>query len=118
MKKNDFILAGAVIAAAIVFMLLNFFVLHDSGAQVTVTVDGEVFGIYDLDEEQEIDINGTNVLEIRDGEADMISAVCPDKLCVHQKAISLDHETIVCLPNKIVAEVTGAEEAELDSVVK
>ncbi|MFR5116202.1 MAG: NusG domain II-containing protein [Eubacterium sp.] len=31
----------------------------------------------------------------------MISADCPDKLCVNQHAISSNGETIVCLPNKV-----------------
>ena len=89
-----------------------------SGAGVTVTVDGDVYGTYSLAEAQEIDINGTNHLSIHDGEADMADADCPDKLCVHQRAISRDRETIVCLPNRVVVEVTGAEEPAFDSIAK
>ena len=116
MKKNDFILAGGVLLVALVFLFLNYFVIHKDGARVNVTVDGELYGTYRLDEEQEIDIDGTNYLVIHDGEADMTEANCPDKLCVHQKSISKDGETIVCLPNKIVVEVTGADSGELDSI--
>ena len=54
----------------------------------------------------------------KDGTADITEADCPDKLCVHQRAISKTKETIVCLPNKVVVEVTGSEESELDSVAK
>ena len=75
-----------------------------------------------LGEEQEIPIvqDGvtTNVLTIRDGRADMTEADCPDKLCVHQKAISKNHEMIVCLPNKVVVEVTGSEENGFDSIAR
>lgn len=92
------------------------------GAQVKVTVDGALYGTYPLEIEQEIAIEKdgvvTNRLVIRDGVADMIEADCPDKLCVHQKAISKTGETIVCLPNKVVAEIIGSEESELDSVAK
>ena len=116
MKKNDWILAGAVLAAALIFYLVNSFVVHKEGDVVVVTVEGEVFGTYPLDEDQEIDINGTNHLSIQDGRADMTQADCPDKLCVHQNAISRDRETIVCLPNQVVAEVSGGEEEELDSI--
>ena len=116
MKKNDWILAGAVLAAALIFYLVNSFVVHKEGAVVVVTVEGEVFGTYPLDEDQEIDINVTNLLSIQDGRADMTQADCPDKLCVHQNAISRDRETIVCLPNQVVAEVSGGEEEELDSI--
>lgn len=116
MKKNDWILALGVTAIAVIFLLFNYFVIHSDGAKVIVTIDGDVFGTYQLDEEQQIDINGSNVLIIEDGKADMIEADCPDMLCVHQKAISKEGETIVCLPNKVVVEVADAEEYELDSV--
>ena len=83
---------------------------------------GSVYGTYVLGEEQEIPIvqDGvtTNVLTIRDGRADMTEADCPDKLCVHQKAISKNHEMIVCLPNKVVVEVTGSEENGFDSIAR
>ena len=118
MKKNDWILAGAVLAAALVFFLINNFVIHRDGAVVTVTVEGEIYGTYFLNENQEIDINGTNHLSIHDGRADMTQADCPDKLCVHQKPISRDRETIVCLPNQVVAEVSGAGAGEVDSVAQ
>ena len=52
----------------------------------------------------------TNLLVIKDGKADVTEADCPDKLCVHQKAISKTNETIVCLPNKVVVQVIGTGE--------
>lgn len=116
MKKNDWRLAALVLVIAAVFYLINTFLVHDNGSTVTVKVDGEVFGTYSLDEEREIDIGGTNRLVIRDGKADMTWADCPDKLCVHQKAIGRDGETIVCLPNKVVAEVHGPDGDGLDAV--
>ena len=93
-----------------------------ASASVRVTVDGSVYGTYALGEEQEIPIvqDGvtTNVLTIRDGKADMTEADCPDKLCVHQKAISKNHEMIVCLPNKVVVEVTVSEDNGFDSIAR
>ena len=55
-------------------------------------------------------------MKIKDGEADMISADCPDKLCVHQKAISKDGESIICLPNQVVVEIESSESSEYDAV--
>ncbi len=87
---------------------------------VEIRIAGEFYGAYPLDREDEIPIavgeKVTNVLWIRDGKADMASADCPDQLCVHQKAISGRGETIVCLPNKVVAEVVGGQEAGLDAM--
>ena len=43
-------------------------------------------------------------------------ADCPDKLCVHQKAVSRDGESIICLPNKVVVSIEGGEDREMDAV--
>ncbi|MGN0350495.1 MAG: NusG domain II-containing protein [Roseburia sp.] len=93
-----------------------------SGNQVEIQVDGEVYGIYSLTQDQEIpiEIDGqvTNILKIENGTADMIEADCPDQLCVHQRAISKANETIVCLPHKVVVQVISDTESEFDSIAK
>ncbi len=86
---------------------------------VTVTVDGYEEGTYDLSETQTVSIHGgSNILEIKDGAADMVEADCPDKLCVHQKAISKNGESIICLPNKVVVTVEGSEERDYDAIAQ
>lgn len=119
--KNDAVFLGIllfVITAGIVFYYAFF---QKAGNQVEITVDGEYYRTYDLDKEETFDIaageDTTNTLTIKDGSAQMIWADCPDKLCMHQKAISKSGETIVCLPNKVVAEVMGEDNQEFDSFV-
>ncbi|MCC8150960.1 MAG: NusG domain II-containing protein [Lachnospiraceae bacterium] len=95
----------------------------DPGNQVRITVNGEEYGVYDLEQDQEIpiEIDGevANTLVIKDGEADMIEADCPDQICVNTAAISVKNETIVCLPNKVVVEVIESEaESELDVIAQ
>lgn len=116
MKKNDWILAAVVLLAA--FLLLGiYYLIPDQGStMVEVYVDGELYGSYPLEEEQTVDINGTNRLIIEGGTADMDWADCPDKLCVHQKSISRNGESIICLPNKVVVTIVSNEEPELDAV--
>lgn len=118
MKKNDYILIVGILAAVVILLIASRHLWSGNGALVEVTVDGKVTGQYRLDSEQTIQINGTNILRIQDGKADMIDADCPDKLCVEQKAISKNGESIVCLPNKVVVTVAGGEDAAGDAVVK
>ena len=91
------------------------------GSTITITIDGKEYGTYSLLEEQiiTIDQNGAlNIIEIKDGEAYMLEASCPDQLCVDQNEISYDKESIICLPNKVVITVTSDIESDLDAIVR
>ena len=116
MKKNDWILVIAILILAGV----GFFIYTSLGRQtagiVKITVEGELFGTYSLEKEQEIKINDTNYLMIKEGQADMIEADCPDQICVEHISISKNKETIVCLPNKVIVEIVGGEDIEMDAV--
>ena len=122
MKKRDILLAGGIVLVALVMLLVMHVTGETKGDQVQITVNGEIYGTYPLDVDKETPIQKdgktTNLLVIRAGKADVTEADCPDKLCVHQKAISKTNETIVCLPNKVVVQVIGAGESELDSIAR
>lgn len=124
--KKRFGKADVILLLAI-FLILVLAVIFSSlkkkeGASVVITVEGNVYRTVFLTEDQEIEIekdgNVINILSIRDGKADMVSATCPDKLCVHQKPVSKSGETIVCLPHQVVVEVKGSEEGDFDSMVR
>lgn len=90
------------------------------GSTITITVDGQLYGTYALNESREIpvELEGrvANIIVIEGGSAYMKDADCPDKLCMHQGAISRNGQTIVCLPHKLVVEVVGGEKEEYDSI--
>ncbi len=118
--KKDGIFLGTVALVLLLGCALFWFLGGKKGAVVNITVNGAFYGTYSLDKNQTVEIvideTVTNVLSIQDGTADMITADCPDLLCVHQKAISREHENIVCLPNRVVVEIVGGEESKLDSI--
>lgn len=69
-----------------------------------IQVDSEVYGDYPLDEDTDFVIEterGTNHFVIKDGQAAITEASCPDKICVHTGWISETGQTIVCLPNRV-----------------
>ena len=41
-----------------------------------------------------------------------------DQICVHQRAISKNGESIICLPNKVVVSIEGAEDSQIDVVAR
>lgn len=115
MKKKDFLLILFVCAAAAAVFAAFRLILPEKNTKLIITVDGEVYGTYSLEEDQTIEINGTNVCKINSGVAVMTEADCPDQLCVHQKEIAEAGETIVCLPNRVVLEISGNSHSQTDA---
>lgn len=119
MKRNDFIIAGAALFIAVVWLLLLQLGSRD-GSEALVFADGILIGTYTLSEPDEVLIaganGGSNLLVIQDGYASVTEASCPDKLCVHQRKIHKQGETIVCLPNRVVVEISGGEGSGYDAV--
>lgn len=117
LKNKDWLLIIVVIFVATLAFFLHCTIGGEGAGSVTVKVEGEIKGVYSLGEDQTIKINGgTNILVIKNGYADMVEADCPDKLCVNQKAISKNGESIICLPNKVVVTVDSSENSRFDAV--
>lgn len=117
MKKKDWILIIVIVCVAAAAYLSHQLLRNTGAANIIVKVNGEITGTYDLNEDQIVSINGnSNVLEIKNGRADMTEADCPDLLCVHQKPVSADGESIICLPNKVVVEVESKTKSKIDSI--
>lgn len=118
--KPDLLLIGLLLLIGAGSLLIVTVLRNQKGTRVQITIDGAVYGTYELSKEQTIPIKVhgtvTNTLQISDQKANMVQADCPDQLCVHQKAVSGQGETIVCLPNRVVVEVTGEQEAQFDSI--
>lgn len=117
--RNDLLFIGGLTVIGVALLIIFSIINQKSGTAVVITKDGVVYGTYPLSENQTIEIedanhNVTNILKIEDGKAKMIEAHCPDQLCVHQKAVSIEKENIVCLPNRIVVTVTGEHHEGLD----
>ena len=80
----------------------------ESGSTAVVQVDGVVIARYPLSEDGIHVLNGgLNTIEIKDGKVRMMEAHCPNHECVHQGWISRGHQSIVCLPNKLVVTIEG-----------
>lgn len=57
-----------------------------------------------------------NAFVYQDKEISMLYSSCPDKICVHHKAISMTGENIICLPHKLVIQITSDKKSGLDGV--
>lgn len=126
--RNDIILILVIVIISVALLLVWKLVYlngqdTNGDACVKVTVDGKVYGTYPLSKDDTIEIKNvdgdvTNTLVIKDGVADVTAADCPDHLCVKQKAISKEGESIICLPNKVVVTVKSDTKSDIDSISK
>ena len=116
LTKADIVLFFCLIALGIA--LAWFSLAGDSaGAEVVVTVEGKIYGTYDLNKDQTVTIkqNGhTNKFIIKDGTVQMTEANCRNHVCIDSGAISRTSQSIVCLPNRVVIEIKGG--GEFDAV--
>lgn len=116
LTKADIILFFCLIALGVA--LAWFSVAGDvTGAEVVVSVDGKVYGTYDLNKDQTVTIkqNGhMNQFIIKDGTVQMTESTCKNHICIDTGAISRTSQSIVCLPNRVVIEIKGG--GEFDAV--
>ena len=117
--RSDLLLIAALLFAGLVISALMFFNRHE-GQQVVIHANGQILARLPLaqDTQYPIEIDGTvtNVLIVRDGTVRMEEASCPDHLCVRRGAIRYAGDSIICLPNKVVAEISGEDALGLDAV--
>lgn len=119
MKRLDLILiAGVLVLAGILYLV--FLGSAEDGGKAVITVDGQVVRELPLGEDAIYEVEtpeGYNIVEIKDGWADVIDADCRDGLCTDQKHVRKTGETIVCLPHKMVVTIEAGEENTVDAVV-
>lgn len=60
---------------------------------------------------------GTNVVEVQSGKVRVSEADCPNQDCVDQGRISNAGQQIVCLPHKLVVNITDEDAASAYDVV-
>ena len=117
---RDILLVLVLLALAVALLV----VIHSRGREGTYVVvmirnkeiacySLAINAIYDIyDDYDNYDNNGDNgrknKIEIKDCRVRMLEASCPNHLCIRQGWISLEGQSIVCLPNKVVVRIEGS----------
>ena len=103
LKKGDIIIIISVLALITASSALLFFG-KENGRTVTVKENNEVVYKGSLYENKVIELKG-NTVEIKDGAVTVTNADCKNQICVNHAAIAEKGESIICLPNKVIAEI-------------
>ena len=121
-KKADIALIVSLLLVSLTFLLFLLPIARQASRRlyVKISVYGKEYAVCPLEEERTLAIplgGGESILKIKNGTAEIIDADCPDKLCIRQGSISRPGESIVCLPNGLIIEITGAPPG-LDAIAR
>ncbi len=120
-RKADIVLFCFLIFSAGISAALILFRLSGPAGDVVVTLNGNPYGTYSLEEDRRIEISGENyhnVVLIENGSVRMQSSDCHNQICVSHMPISRSGESIICLPHRIVVRIQGGKEADVDAVAQ
>lgn len=118
LKPADWIIICVLLVGGTGTWLAARFLVHrNTPKSVHVTTAGESFTLQLKDTSLILaGPVGDTRIKIQDGKVWVDKASCPNQLCVRQGKISAPHESIVCLPNRIVITLQG--ESNLDAVTQ
>jgi len=99
------------LAGSAAFLLLR---PKEEGQVARITLNGKVVQEIDLSRVEQpytLTLEGpggfSNTITVEKGRICVSKAGCPDQICVHQGYISDGTTPIVCLPNRLIIEITG-----------
>ena len=119
-KKGDIFLLAIFVASA---LLIAFSPLlqnrgssgkHSQPLVLKIRISGELYGTYDLNKNQSIQIQnqyGSNTLSIQNGTVSMTESDCRNQICVQTGPIEAPGQMIVCLPHELIAEITASSDS-------
>ena len=126
MKKRDIIIIALLLVCALALYLVSQVSLSAEASTIVVTLDGEevlrrplaVEDTYEIAQED----GSVNVIAVEDGAVFMQEANCRDGLCIRQGKMRNGAKTIVCLPHKLVVQLTGdapaGDNSDLDIIIQ
>lgn len=109
-KKKDLFLIIIIMITSVFFIITSVIKKGTSPNTVKITISGLEYASYSLYNDREVEISngyGNNKIVINNGMVFISEADCPDKYCVKHKPISKSGESVICLPHKLVVEITG-----------
>lgn len=127
MKKLDLVLIIFLILFSFIFILKDrFFASNSNDKYIAISVDGKDYKNLEFKEETYTyplkTKYGFNKIEIAKDYVRVLEADCPNKLDVLQGKIHLIHQSIVCIPNRMIIEIKSKtdqkDREELDAVIK
>lgn len=113
------VLALLCAAGIITFVFMKQSTVSDPVAEIIV--DGETVRTVSLSEETFFTVDtahGYNDIRISGGCISVVSADCPDKVCVNTGATNSAAVPIICLPHRLEIRIVSAEDIQIDATIR
>ncbi|MGI5920878.1 MAG: NusG domain II-containing protein [Syntrophomonadaceae bacterium] len=123
MSKSNKVLILTILTFSILGYLILFATNQRTPLTAQIFVNGKLVNSINLDTagpNRLINVSGplgTSKVEIKPGAVRMKSSPCPDHCCMETGWISRPKSLIVCLPNRIVVELSSSKDS-LDTITR
>ncbi len=120
MKKADIVLI--IILLLISLSITLFFHFNKSNQKLMAHVYNNgvlVYTFKDLSKDETYTTQGTNgevVIEVKDGKVRIVKETSPLNICSKQGWSNSPAKPLVCLPNKVVVEIVGKNNDDIDAI--
>lgn len=111
MKTRYWVALLVALVVAGIGLSVAFFTPGEAAVSVNIVSEGKVLYTLPLSRDTRLEIvssYGTNVVTVKDGKVAVTEADCPDQYCVKRGFCDRGAQ-IICLPNRLVLEFTGAQ---------
>ncbi len=112
-KKDAVIIAVILFASAA--LVLSGRAFRAQGETAVISVDGKVYReirLSDFSKKTQFSLDNGVVITAENGKICFSESDCKDKICIKTGEISKSGEVSVCVPNKTVIEIRGADGAD------
>lgn len=97
--------------AIITIFIINHNNTSSAEQYVVITIDKELYKKipFDVDTYEELVVHtdlGSNTIVIKNGLVNVVDADCPDFVCVNTKPATQVGDMIVCLPHRLIVEIS------------
>lgn len=111
-KPADILLIVTLISISAYILFLN--ISSSKSEKVQVFLNNELYGAYQLNEDQVIELSPTITVEIKDNQARISKSDCKNQLCVKQGWS--DKLPVICVPNRL--ELKFSDKTDNNSIIK
>lgn len=113
-RKSDLIVVALLVAAGLSVFAGNLFLSASRHTTVQIYSDNRLFLQISLPaEDQIVSIPDKQlVLQLKDNRIGVLETGCPDQICKKTGEISRPGQSIICLPNRVVVQITGQTDTD------